>query len=148
MLEHDCICTRFASGALTEWGFEKGGETLMVDPPARLIISTAGAAAAIDLAVTRRAGRLFGDKRSRLTQCPRGPPAPRNSFLLSRRPSSSETSIPLSSKACWIEARTILSGLRRSFSKSLGNRLDDHRADGPAQKPSTHLFVGFAVVCI
>lgn len=51
MLEHDCIRTRFASGALTEWEFEKAGETLLVDPPARLIIGVAGGAAAIDLAV-------------------------------------------------------------------------------------------------
>jgi DNA-binding transcriptional LysR family regulator len=51
LLEHDCIRTRFTSGALTEWAFEKAGETLMVDPPARAIIGTGGAAAAIDLAV-------------------------------------------------------------------------------------------------
>ena len=51
LLEHDCIRTRFASGALTEWEFEKAGETLIVDPHARLIIGTAGAAAAIDLAI-------------------------------------------------------------------------------------------------
>ena len=54
LLDHDCIRTRFASGALTEWEFEKGGETLTVDVPARLIIGTAGAAAAIDLAVAGR----------------------------------------------------------------------------------------------
>jgi DNA-binding transcriptional LysR family regulator len=54
LLDHDCIRTRFASGAITEWEFEKGGETLMLDPPARLIIGTGGAAAAIDLAVAGR----------------------------------------------------------------------------------------------
>jgi DNA-binding transcriptional LysR family regulator len=54
LLEHDCICMRFASGALTEWEFEKTGETVMVDPPARLIIATTGAAAAIQLAVAGR----------------------------------------------------------------------------------------------
>ena len=54
LLDHDCIRTRFASGALTEWEFEKGGETLTVDAPARLIIGAAGAAAAIDLAVAGR----------------------------------------------------------------------------------------------
>lgn len=54
LLDHDCIRTRFASGALTEWEFQKAGETLMVDAPARLIIGAAGAAAAIDLAVAGR----------------------------------------------------------------------------------------------
>jgi DNA-binding transcriptional LysR family regulator len=54
LLDHDCIRTRFASGALTEWEFENGDETLMVDPPARLIIGTGGTAAAIDLAVAGR----------------------------------------------------------------------------------------------
>lgn len=54
LLDHDCIRMRFGSGALIEWEFEKEGETLMVDPPARLIIGTAGAAAAIDLAVAGR----------------------------------------------------------------------------------------------
>jgi DNA-binding transcriptional LysR family regulator len=54
VLDHDCIRTRFASGALTEWEFEKDGEMLIVDPPARLVIGTAGAAAAISLAVAGR----------------------------------------------------------------------------------------------
>ena len=54
LLDHDCVRTRFASGALTEWEFEKEGETLTVDAPARLIIGAAGAAAAIDLAVAGR----------------------------------------------------------------------------------------------
>jgi DNA-binding transcriptional LysR family regulator len=51
LLDHDCVRTRFASGALTEWEFEKEGEKLLVDPPARLIIGTAGTVAAIGLAV-------------------------------------------------------------------------------------------------
>lgn len=50
VLDHDCIRTRFASGAMTEWEFERDGETLVVDPPARLIIGTPGSAALIDLA--------------------------------------------------------------------------------------------------
>ena len=51
VLEHDCIRMRFASGALTGWEFEKEGETLVVDPPAHLIIATATPAAALDLAI-------------------------------------------------------------------------------------------------
>jgi DNA-binding transcriptional LysR family regulator len=51
LLDHDCIRTRFSSGALREWEFEDGSETLMLDPPARLVIGTGGAAAVIDLAV-------------------------------------------------------------------------------------------------
>lgn len=51
LLDHDCIRTRFASGTLIEWTFEKDGETLTVDPPARVIIGAAGMAAAIDLAI-------------------------------------------------------------------------------------------------
>lgn len=54
LVEHDCIRTRFASGALSAWEFEKDGETLIVDPPARLIIGAAGAAASIDLAIAGR----------------------------------------------------------------------------------------------
>ena len=54
LLDHDCIRTRFASGTLIEWEFEKAGETLLVDPPARLIIGATGSAAAIDLAVAGR----------------------------------------------------------------------------------------------
>lgn len=54
LLEHDCIRSRFSSGALTEWDFEKADETLTVDPPARLIIGTGGAAAAIGLATAGR----------------------------------------------------------------------------------------------
>ncbi|GAB2185809.1 LysR family transcriptional regulator [Roseibium sp. LAB1] len=50
LLKHDCIRHRFSSGALTDWEFEKENETLIVDPAARLIISTSSAAAAIGLA--------------------------------------------------------------------------------------------------
>jgi DNA-binding transcriptional LysR family regulator len=54
LLEHECIRLRFASGALTPWQFERGGESISVDTPGRLIIAARGAAAAIDFA---RAGR-------------------------------------------------------------------------------------------
>lgn len=51
LLDHDCIRTRFSSGALTAWDFARGDETLSLDPPARLIIGTAAAAASIRLAI-------------------------------------------------------------------------------------------------
>ena len=51
VLDHDCIRLRFASGALTEWEFEKEGEILRLDPAARLIIATAGWRAAVKLAI-------------------------------------------------------------------------------------------------
>lgn len=54
LLDHDCIRTRFSSGALTAWDFAKGDETLTLDPPARLIIGTAAAAASIRLAIAGR----------------------------------------------------------------------------------------------
>ena len=48
---HDCIRTRFTSGALTEWQFENGREVITVDPPAKLLLSTAASAAAINFAI-------------------------------------------------------------------------------------------------
>ena len=51
VLNHDCIRSRFASGALTDWSFERNGETLTIDPPGHLTIGTAGSAAAIGLAI-------------------------------------------------------------------------------------------------
>ncbi|WP_018067408.1 LysR family transcriptional regulator [Martelella mediterranea] len=51
VLFHDCIRMRFASGALTDWEFEKDGETLRLDPTARLIIATPGWRAAVKLAI-------------------------------------------------------------------------------------------------
>lgn len=50
LLGHDCIQMRFASGALVDWLFERGAESLTLDPPARLIVSVTGVGAAIDLA--------------------------------------------------------------------------------------------------
>jgi DNA-binding transcriptional LysR family regulator len=51
VLDHDCIRMRFSSGALTEWEFDNGSESLTLDPPARLVVGTAGTMAAIDLAL-------------------------------------------------------------------------------------------------
>ena len=48
LLSHSCIRGRFASGAMPPWEFERGDETLTVDPPARLL---AGIGGATDLAV-------------------------------------------------------------------------------------------------
>ncbi|MCD1633257.1 LysR family transcriptional regulator [Martelella mediterranea] len=59
VLSHDCIRLRFASGALTEWEFEKDGETLQLDPAARLIIGTAGWRAAVKLAIAGH-GLIYG----------------------------------------------------------------------------------------
>ncbi|WP_176085237.1 LysR substrate-binding domain-containing protein [Martelella sp. HB161492] len=51
ILDHECIRLRFASGALTEWEFEKDGETIAIDPLARLIVGTSGWRGAVGLAV-------------------------------------------------------------------------------------------------
>lgn len=51
LLEHDCIRTRFSSGALTDWEFSRDGETIVVDPPARLVIGASAWAASIDHAI-------------------------------------------------------------------------------------------------
>ncbi len=51
LLDHDCIRVRISGAALTPWTFERDGEELTIDPPARLTVGTGGAAAAIDLAV-------------------------------------------------------------------------------------------------
>jgi len=48
LLDHACIRHRFASGAMTDWEFERDGETVKLDPAARLVIS----AGATDMAVT------------------------------------------------------------------------------------------------
>jgi DNA-binding transcriptional LysR family regulator len=54
VVNHECIRTRFSSGVLTAWDFEREGEVLKMDPPSRLIVGVDAAAAAIDFA---RAGR-------------------------------------------------------------------------------------------
>lgn len=54
LLNHDCIRLRFSSGALVPWELERGHESIVLDPPGRLIIGVDAAAAAIDLA---RGGR-------------------------------------------------------------------------------------------
>ncbi len=52
LLEHDCIRVRLAHRALAPWEFERAGETVLVDPPATLVVQPgATAELAIDAAV-------------------------------------------------------------------------------------------------
>ena len=51
VLQHHCIRSRFASGALTDWEFAQGQKVFNLDPPAWLTISAGSAQAAIDLAI-------------------------------------------------------------------------------------------------
>ncbi|MGY3619637.1 LysR family transcriptional regulator [Bradyrhizobium sp. USDA 10063] len=50
LLEHDCIRARYSSGVMHGWEFEKRGQLLKVDPPAKLISTNMGLAmrAALD----------------------------------------------------------------------------------------------------
>ncbi|BAM86095.1 LysR family transcriptional regulator [Bradyrhizobium oligotrophicum S58] len=44
LLRHACIRTRFSSGAMLDWEFEKDGQVVMIAPPARLIAVQLGLA--------------------------------------------------------------------------------------------------------
>jgi DNA-binding transcriptional LysR family regulator len=44
LLEHACIRTRFGSGALLDWEFEKAGRVVKVAPPAKLVATYLGLA--------------------------------------------------------------------------------------------------------
>jgi DNA-binding transcriptional LysR family regulator len=44
LLEHSCIRTRFGSGAMLDWEFEKAGRVVKVSPPAKLIATYLGLA--------------------------------------------------------------------------------------------------------
>ena len=48
LLHHACLRGRFASGTVPPWDFEHAGESLRVDPPARMVVRLGAAA---DLAV-------------------------------------------------------------------------------------------------
>jgi len=48
LLNHACLLGRFASGAMTEWEFEKHGETVRIDPAGPLVVQVGQAT---DLAV-------------------------------------------------------------------------------------------------
>ncbi|WFS02066.1 LysR family transcriptional regulator [Rhizobium tumorigenes] len=54
LLEHECIRLRFSSGSLVDWEFQKGEETVTVDPPGRLIVGVEAAATAIEWACRGR----------------------------------------------------------------------------------------------
>lgn len=49
LLAHDCIRLRFSSGALVAWELERDNETIVIDPPARIVIGVDAVAAAIDI---------------------------------------------------------------------------------------------------
>jgi DNA-binding transcriptional LysR family regulator len=53
LLNHACIRVRFPNRALAPWEFERDGETVLVDPPAALVVQPGGAA---DLAVDAAIG--------------------------------------------------------------------------------------------
>lgn len=44
LLDHDCIRTRFGSGAMLDWEFEKAGRVVKVSPPAKLVATYMGLA--------------------------------------------------------------------------------------------------------
>jgi len=46
LLDHTCIRTRFGSGAMLDWEFEKAGRVVKVSPPAKLIATYLGLARA------------------------------------------------------------------------------------------------------
>ena len=44
LFEHDCIRARYSSGVMHDWEFEKAGQIVKVDPPAKLISTNMGLA--------------------------------------------------------------------------------------------------------
>jgi DNA-binding transcriptional LysR family regulator len=48
LLEHNCMRTRFASGALIHWEFQRDGETVRIEPTGSLLVQVGGA---LDLVV-------------------------------------------------------------------------------------------------
>ncbi|WP_182084121.1 LysR family transcriptional regulator [Aureimonas sp. ME7] len=54
LLAHDCIRLRFSGAAISPWEFERGGEALTLDPPARLVVGPAGSGAMVSHALAGR----------------------------------------------------------------------------------------------
>jgi DNA-binding transcriptional LysR family regulator len=48
LLDHDCLRSKFPSGAMPLWEYERNGETIRVDPTGPLLVNISGA---VDLAV-------------------------------------------------------------------------------------------------
>lgn len=51
LLSHRCLRSRFSSGAVIPWEFERGEETVALEPEARLMVNTHAPLAGIDAAV-------------------------------------------------------------------------------------------------
>src|SRR5215475_15799549 len=52
LLGHACLRSRFSSGAMPAWEFERGGEVVQVDPAGPLLVSVGGATSlAVDAAI-------------------------------------------------------------------------------------------------
>jgi DNA-binding transcriptional LysR family regulator len=50
LLDHQCIRLRFSSGGFVDWEFERNGQSITVDPVARVIVGVDAVSAAIDFA--------------------------------------------------------------------------------------------------
>jgi DNA-binding transcriptional LysR family regulator len=59
LLHHACIRKRFSSGAMTEWEFERDGETIVVEPVGPLIASVAGGTDLVVDAAVAGTGIMF-----------------------------------------------------------------------------------------
>src|SRR3546814_12733239 len=71
ILAHACLRFRFDSGVMPLWEFARKGDTLKVDPPAKLIVQ---AGAAVDLAIESAlagAGIIRSEERRVGTECVR-----------------------------------------------------------------------------
>lgn len=58
LLDHACIRVRFPNRAMVPWEFERRGETVLVDPPAALIVQPGGAGELAVLAAVEGCGIL------------------------------------------------------------------------------------------
>lgn len=58
LLEHNCIRSRFASGAIAPWELERDGEIFNVDPTGQLIVGTGASELMVETAIA--AGGIMG----------------------------------------------------------------------------------------